>query len=444
MMGVSRVKALKPIKEALTMKFTTIDDLNQRIDRISSHHAIIGIDMAKDIHVAQITDYRGRVLIKRSLSFTNTLEGFTMLLTWAHSGLTKNGLTSLLIGLEPTGHYWFNLANWLLEQGIEVVLVNPTTTHRNKENRDNSPSKNDSKDALTIADVVSRGFYTDYYPHADALQFLKTTVHDREYWSKQAISVCNRIVRWIDLYFPEFRRVFKDWTVPRSIASLRAFALPDDLKGRTIEQLLTGWQKQGMKRPGGNRGIAKAEELLAAAARSIGDRSAVEQAGRDLKRLLDAYAHFQQVLQDIEADIVALLGEIPLAEPLQSIHGLGKIPIAVVLGCAGDLSRYDHGKQLLRRAGLNLAECTSGKYKGQIKLAKRGDSMLRKYLYWAMLTLVSQHPDFKRWHAQNQAKGMKKQASIFKLIGKLCRILVGIAKRGTTYESPLIAGAAAA
>ncbi|WP_238187049.1 transposase [Paenibacillus sp. L3-i20] len=40
-------------------------------------------------------------------------------------------------------------------------MVNPATTKRNKENRDNSPSKNDPKDALVIADAVSRGFYTN-------------------------------------------------------------------------------------------------------------------------------------------------------------------------------------------------------------------------------------------------------------------------------------------
>ncbi|MDF2937184.1 MAG: transposase, partial [Paenibacillaceae bacterium] len=195
---------------------------------------------------------------------------------------------------------------------------------------------------------------------------------------------------------------------------------------------------------GGNRGAAKAEELLVAAAHSIGDRSAVKQASRDLKRLLDEYTRLQKNLQEIEADVVELLGEIPMAEQLQSIRGLGKITTAVLLGCAGDLSHYAHGRQLLRRAGLNLAERTSGKYKGQIKLSKRGDSMLRKYLYWAMLTLVNQHPDFRRWHTQNQSRGMKKQASLFKLIGKLCRIIVGMVKQGKSYESPLFAGASAA
>ncbi|WP_308640155.1 transposase [Paenibacillus silvisoli] len=44
-----------------------------------------------------------------------------------------------------------------------------------------------------------------------------------------------------------------------------------------------------------------------------------------------------------------------------------------------------HGNQLLRKAGLNLAERGSGKYKGHIKLTKRGNSLLRKHLYFSVI-----------------------------------------------------------
>ncbi|MNR13706.1 Transposase IS116/IS110/IS902 family protein [compost metagenome] len=149
------------------------------------------------------------------------------------------------------------------------------------------------------------------------------------------------------------------------------------------------------------------------------------------------------MLGEMDEMIQSILAEIPLAEQLRSICGLGNITLAAILASAGDLRHYAHGRQLLRRAGLNLAECTSGKFKGQIKLSKRGDSTLRKYLYWGMLSLVRQNPDFKRWHAHNQAQGMKKQASIFKLIGKLARILIGMVQRGETYRNASAAPVAA-
>lgn len=141
MMGLS--KGLKPntIKEALFMKFKQSDEQNQRIERITPTHLVIGIDMAKDAHVAQATNFRGIVLSKRHLSFTNNKDGFERFGRWVSELQQRHRLNNIIIGMEPTGHYWFNLANWLVEQRLNVVLVNPVTTKRNKENRDNSPSK---------------------------------------------------------------------------------------------------------------------------------------------------------------------------------------------------------------------------------------------------------------------------------------------------------------
>ncbi|WP_223869875.1 IS110 family transposase [Paenibacillus sabuli] len=161
-----------------------------------------------------------------------------------------------------------------------------------------------------------------------------------------------------------------------------------------------------MKRAAGALGQAKAEQLLQCAAQSVGKRGTESEAQRDLKRLVDQYDSTTQVLQEVMEEVEALFGDLPLVEQLRSIQGLGSVAIASLFSYAGDLRHYAHGDQLLCRAGLNLAERTSGRYKGQIKLSKRGDSTLRKHLFLAVLSLVRQHPDFKRWHAHHVARGM--------------------------------------
>ncbi|MGI2297994.1 IS110 family transposase, partial [Paenibacillus sp. GXUN7292] len=319
------------------MKFTGKAAINQRIDRITNNHAVVGIDIAKDVHAAQIIDFRGRELARRHLSFTNTREGFEKLVKWMHEVSSSHNKSSFLIGMEPTGHYWHNLAEWLLEQNLEVVLVNPVTTHRNKENRDNSPSKNDPKDALVIADVVSRGYYTDYAPQAPVFERIKVVMSSREYWSKQSISLGNRIVRWIDLYFPEFRSIFTEWDGVRSLATLKAFALPDDLQQLDVDSVLEGWREQGMQRPGGSSGRAIAAKLLAVAACSIGKSGTSDAARQDILRLLQFYEETQRVLSEMQLEVEALLEQVPFIEQLRSVHGLGTITLACLLGCAGDL-----------------------------------------------------------------------------------------------------------
>ncbi|WEH10599.1 transposase [Alicyclobacillus fastidiosus] len=74
-----------------------------------------------------------------------------------------------------------NIANWLIERGSDVVLVNPMTTKRYKENRDNSPSKRGPKDAIIISDVISRGYYTTFRPSDEIFRRFQVLVKNREH-----------------------------------------------------------------------------------------------------------------------------------------------------------------------------------------------------------------------------------------------------------------------
>jgi transposase len=423
------------------MKFKQSDGQNQRIERITTSHLVVGIDIAKETHVAQAINFRGIVLSKRHLSFSNTIEGFEKLMRWVEGIQQKNSLNGLIIGMEPTGHYGLNLANWLSDKGISVVMVNPATTKRNKENRDNSPSKNDPKDALVIADVISRGFYYEYSRQAVVFQRLRTIMSDREYWVTNSVRLQNRIIRWIDIHFPEYFSVFKDWTCKRSMATLREFPFPQDVESLSVSDVITSW-KEHMKRAGGSTGMQKAAQLISQAKRSVGDTTAANEAKQDLERLLQEFERNSEILDRIEKNIQELLSEIPIADQLRSIKGLGSICTAAILSGAGDLKQYAHGRQLLRKAGLNLAESMSGKRKGQIILSKRGDAALRKYLYLATIQLVGNNPVFQKLHENNvQVKHMKKQQSVFKLLGKLARIIISIVQKGETF-SPEIAAPA--
>jgi hypothetical protein len=50
------------------------------------------------------------------------------------------------------------------------------------------------------------------------------------------------------------------------------------------------------------------------------------------------------------------------------------------------------------------------------------------------MSLVANNPEFKELHSYNvHVKKMKKMKSIMKLIGKLARIIVGIARRNEAY-----------
>ncbi|MNJ02351.1 hypothetical protein D3C73_1622850 [compost metagenome] len=45
----------------------------------------MGIDIAKETHVAQAINFRGIVFSKRHLSFSNTIDGFEKLIRWVET-----------------------------------------------------------------------------------------------------------------------------------------------------------------------------------------------------------------------------------------------------------------------------------------------------------------------------------------------------------------------
>lgn len=407
---------------------------NQRIERINVSTLVVGVDIAKLLHAGQATDYRGIVLSEKPLFFGNHLEGFEEFLRWVRQLQLEHGKDDVVVGMESTGHYWFNFADWLVKQGIEVMVVNPATTKRNKENRDNTPSKSDPKDALVIAECVSRGFYTQYHQPCEKFQNLRAHMANRERWVSESVRLKNQLHRWLDLYFPEFAEMFPDLDSLRSLATLREFPAPSDLNGLTPEDVVEAWGKH-MQRPGGVSGLRRAKELLERAKRSAGETTTLKAAKWDLQHLLDRYEQIQKILGDYAEKAEDMLADMPGNEELKSV-GLSATLRAAILAFGGDLRHFDHGDQLLRKAGLNLAERSSGKHKGKVKLSKRGSSRLRKYLFLATLQLVANQPAFQRWHEHNvKSKRMTKMKSIVKLMGKLARILVAIVVKGESFQA---------
>jgi len=418
------------------MKFKSFAAINQRIESITMNHLVVGIDIAKETHVAGAVNYRG-VQLGRTLSFSNNQIGYEKLQRWVRDLQQMYGLTQVIFGAESTGHYYLPLAFWLYDRGERVVLVNPLTTKRNKENRDNRPSKNDAKDAIIIADAVSRGYYSEWVVHDTIYRKLRCLVNEQEALASDRTALGNQIQTALDQVFPEFSSVFKEWDGTRAIATLKAFPLPADLQNLTIEQIIDGWrEKGGMQRAGGSRGRQQAALLLAAARQTVGLTDVAPEIKRQIGRLVERYEALQKQIDMVELEIKQVLQQVPQSarHPLEEI-GLSPLFVAVILANAGDLSRYEHGRQLLALAGLNLAESTSGKRKGQIVLSKRGRRQLRKYLYLAVVGLVANNEAFKGRHAYNvNTLKLKKQRSIFKLIGKLARILVALARSGTAFN----------
>jgi len=122
--------------------------------------------------------------------------------------MKKNDLDNIIIGFEPTGHYWYNFAEFCRNNDFKYVMVNPFHVKISKEMDDNSQTKNDRKNPKTIAKLVIDGRYFETYVATGVYAELRNAVKMYEHVIGCKSVVENKIIQWLDNYFPELSTVF--------------------------------------------------------------------------------------------------------------------------------------------------------------------------------------------------------------------------------------------
>src|SRR5665647_756911 len=210
---------------------------NEKIMSITERTLVIGIDIAKNVQYARAFDYRG-IELGKVRSFENTAEGFRIFEDWMKSLANQKQKNNIVVGMEPTGHYWFNLGHFLKDLGVKLVLVNPFHVKRSKELDDNSQTKNDIKDPKTIAKLVIDGRYFEPYIPEGIYSELRVAMDMREGLGKNLSKIKNKVTQWLDKYFPEFNDVFCDWEGKAALISLNEFPTPEKVLSTDVQQIV--------------------------------------------------------------------------------------------------------------------------------------------------------------------------------------------------------------
>ena len=410
---------------------------NEKISQIKFETLVVGIDIGKETHYARAFDYRG-IELARLLKFSNTDQGFERLDQWMRDICKQQEKTEIIAGFEPTGHYWFVLGDHLKRQGHKLAIVNPFHVKRTKELDDNSPTKNDRKDPKTIAMLVKDGRYREVYIPDDIYQELREAVSERERLQEQLTSIYNRVVRWLDIRFPEFTTVFKDWRRNAALITLRSFPTPEKVVKIGVDAIVETWRKQ-MKRAS----LKRAEALVKAASRSVGRTSGKVASEASLQNLLAEYDLYCQQYDKQEQLMQDLLMQVPNADKLLDIKGVGLITAATFVGEVGDISRFQDPRQIQKLAGLNLVENSSGKHKGKTTISRRGRRRLRHSLFFSMIAMLGKNQEFRLLHQRNLTREnnpLNKMQSIIALCGKLIRVFFAILTKGVDYSPEKMLG----
>ncbi|ATP40054.1 IS110 family transposase [Solibacillus sp. R5-41] len=409
---------------------------NNKINQVTENTLVVGMDIAKRIHYACFVDERGRV-IEKAFAVHQSKEGFENLYEKIRQMMKEAKKTEVIIGIEPTGHYWMNLAYFLDQYGIPLVMVNPMHVKRSKELDDNLPTKNDKKDALVIARLLKDGRFS--YPRilkeVEAELRIGSTL--RLKLTEDLASIKNRIIRWLDRYFPEFNQVFPTFG-KMALTALERTPMPQDIQGKTAEELVFFYrQVGGMRAPQ----LPKAKLLIEKASNSIGLTEGQKMAKHEIATLLRQFRLLETEIEAVNDQLTELAKTTMEYDLLASVPGLGDATIVDLLSEVGSFSLYENPRQLIKLAGLTLRENSSGQHKGQKHISKRGRKRLRHILFKVIVPLIRHNLAFKQLHeyytTRNQNPLRGKQSMVV-LCGKFLKILHGICKKKVYFNEQLM------
>jgi transposase len=93
--------------------------------------------------------------------------------------------------------------------------------------------------------------------------------------------------------------------------------------------------------------------------KTVGIREGLKSAENELSMLLEEYELLQRQYDKTMALVEEITKQIPGIREMQKIKGIGLITAAGFIAEVGDITRFEHPKQIQKLAGLSLKENSS-------------------------------------------------------------------------------------
>ena len=132
---------------------------NDKIRQATEGTIVVGVDIGSEKNYARAFKGNGIEITRKAFFFPNTLEGFKSFEEMVTKLTVPLAEKKIVVGVEPTGHYWFNYADYCMDKTMTVVTVAPQHVKHSKEMDDNTQRKDDRKDPRVIAKLVIEGRY---------------------------------------------------------------------------------------------------------------------------------------------------------------------------------------------------------------------------------------------------------------------------------------------
>ena len=386
----------------------------------------VGIDIGGHSHaVARCRDGRAKA-DREILRISQTRAGFTALDRWLEGQAEPVGLVTM----ESSGHYWMPLASHLRRRDVPVAVVNPMAAKYFARSR-LARTKSDPADARSLAEMGMRDQPVVRDPLAgaelrQAARFAMTLVQEQA-------KVCQRLLRLVELGFPELGEVFDDPTCRTAREVLRIAPTAGAAGRRRTSTLANANAAPGRRR----LGRARAERLQAAAADSIAVPELEAEAAFEVGLLLDQYDLLECQIEAADRRVATLLDS-ETARRLQTIPAVGPVIAATFMAEIGDIDRFTDFDQLLAFAGIHPAERSSGRKGANPETAwhmsKAGNAHLRAAAYRMAVVGIQHNPVIRAHYERKRAAGKSKMNALGHCMRKALSLVWGVWRNGRDFD----------
>ena len=385
----------------------------------------VGIDVAKDKHDCFILSSEGEVLAD-VFTIPNNAEGFGTLLQTIRG--CARPADKIMVGLEATGHYSYNILGFLLDCGLPTYVINPLHTNLYRKSLTLRKTKTDRIDARTIASMLMSDLdlksYTDTSYHNEELKSLTRYRFDKV---RERAKLKQSISRLVTILFPELEKLVPSLHMASIYTLLSEFPGAHQVASAHLTHLKTVLYEASR----GHYGREMAVEIREAAKTSVGSKMPAK--SLELRHTIQLIQVLDAEIEEIEEEINLIMDEVH--SPITTIPGIGTRMGAMILAEIGDFSSFDSADKILAYAGMSPSTYQSGQLTNcYAHMEKRGSRYLRYAIFNATKFVCNWDPTFAAYLAKKRAEGKHYNVAISHAAKKLVRLIYTMEKSGQPYR----------
>lgn len=408
--------------------------LARRSEIVTRETLVAGIDIGKRECVVVFVRAADKARVGR-LRVPTTAEGLLRIAERGDQLLGLHDCERLVLAMETTGHYWKILARAAERRALPYVTVQSFVVSRAREFDDLTRDKTDQRDACLIADLACELRFNEVQLETGVWAELRSLANARDRYRVDQRAALQEQRALLELTWPELLAQVPDLDGSHLQAMLRLGLSPMAIAGLSRLRFTTRLRREHV-----GRFLPWMAGRLWAAARVA---LAEDQSPATTLRLQLAgqrYRAGEIAVGRLDDELAAAFDATGLDWLRGQIRGLGDSQLHNLLALSGDPRRLDDARCMVKLAGSNPTERSSGEQQVAGGIHRRGRPLLRLLAHQAAVCLVRHHPDFEaRFLALTTRahRPLHKKQAYLAVANKLLRTLWALAVTGQPYQRSL-------